>query len=352
MYLVLGLAFGNAAALTMEEPIDRLFASFVKQFVQEGDVRYATVEGRLERRAAFAENVRKVRDLNARDRHATYSVMVQWADLTDVELAVRHGSGMQRPHMVCQPTTSPPYAPLPGLSPTAVPKPSLDYVELGATVPVKNQGNCSSCWAHSVIAAVEGRLKLDSGRTMPLSEQFIMDCDTNRVLKGCGGGLAERVFQWLTKPGKKAVGIANAAQYPYVSASGIDPTSGKCNKAVPRVAQIHGFGKVNGDSQSMLAAATEYGVLSVCMDVTPLHFYKSGIITKPQCGETSNHCVAIVGYGTDNGQDYWKVRNSYGTQFGEEGYFRIERSSGGEAAPCGMSGCVLAVTGANFTTTG
>jgi hypothetical protein len=330
-----------------------LFAQFMKQFVQAGDERYASAEGRRTRRAAFDANVRKVRELNARDPHATYSAMVPWADLTEAELARRHGVGGgvggASPRMVCQFSQDPPYAPPAALSPTATPKPSLDWVALGATVPVKNQGNCSSCWAHSAIAMVEGRLKIDTGNTTSLSEQFIMDCDKNRVLKGCGGGLSERVMQWLTEPGKQKVGIASAAQYPYVSASGVDPTKKQCHKSSPRVAQLTGFGTVSGDSQSMLAAATEFGVLSVCMDNHPLMFYKSGIITGPQCGTTSNHCVNIVGYGTENGQDYWKVRNSFGAQWGEVGYFRIERSSGNPAAPCGMSGCVLAATGANFT---
>ena len=337
-----------------DEPIERLFTEFFGRFVQPGDERYASAAGRLARRAAFADNVQTVRELNLHDPHATYSVMVPWADLTAPELARWHGGGgvaSQQPRMVCQFSQDPPYAPPAALSPTATPKPSLDYVALGATVPVKDQGNCSSCWAHSAIAAVEGRLKLDTGNTTSLSEQYIMDCDKNRGgLKGCGGGLPERVLQWLTKAGKKTVGVASAGQYPYVSRSGVDPTKKQCDHAAPLVAQVEGFGTVAGDAQSMLAAATQYGVLSVCMDSHPLTFYKSGIITSPQCSAvTSNHCVAIVGYGTENGQDYWKVRNSYGTQFGEQGYFRIERLSGSPAAPCGMSGCVLAVTGATFT---
>lgn len=113
-----------------------------------------------------------------------------------------------------------------------------------------------------------------------------------------------------------------------------------------------GMGIVAGDSHSMLAAATQYGVLGVAMDASPLQFYKSGVITNvSECSEVlSNHAVAIVGYGVDDGVEYWKVRNSYGTQFGEEGYFRIERFHGAQGAQCGISGCVVAATGAEYIT--
>ena len=154
-----------------------------------------------------------------------------------------------------------------------------------------------------------------------------------------------REVQWLTTPHG---GVSSTALYPYTSASGVDPTP-KCKKSVPNVAKLTGFGVVPGDSKSMLSGNTEYGVMSVAMDSKPLQFYKKGIITNPNCSPTGgNHAIAIVGYGTEHGVAYWKVRNSYGTAFGESGYFRIQRSTGAEAAPCGMSGCVVAATGATY----
>ena len=98
----------------------------------------------------------------------------------------------------------------------------------------------------------------------------------------------------------------------------------------------------------MLASITQYGVLSVAMDASVLQFYTSGIITDfSGCGDTNNHAVAIVGYGTEGSVDYFKVRNSYSTEFGEEGYFRISREA---AEGCGMYNCVVAGTGASFIT--
>ena len=249
------------------------------------------------------------------------------------------------PDMVCQFETPPQQ-----LTPTTEPKDSLDYVALGATAPVKNQGECSSCWAHAVTAVAEGRLKLDTGHLTSLSVQDLMDCDKSRLCKGCCGGLPERSLQWLAA--SPANGIASEADYPYTSGTGTDPTQGHCNKTAPRIARVTGMGIVAGDSHSMLAAATQYGVLGVAMDASPLQFYKSGVIANvSECSEVlSNHAVAIVGYGVDDGVEYWKVRNSYGAQFGEEGYFRIERFDGAQGAPCGISGCVVAATGAEYIT--
>ena len=296
---------------------------------------------RLKRFEVFSANLDKIEELNANDAHAQYSHLTPWADLTNTEFTSMHG--LDSPSMICQFATPPPK-----LKPTAVPKSSIDYVALGATVAVKNQGKCASCWAHASTAVVEGRLKLDTGHITSLSEQYLMDCDSARVCKGCCGGLGERTLQWLASP--HTPGIASEEQYPYASASGNDPTSKHCNKTCPLVAAVKGFGQVQGDSASMLAASTEYGILSVAMDSSVLQFYKSGVITAVEnCSTvTSNHQVAIVGYGTSEGVDFWKVRNSYGSEFGEQGYFRIERSSGDEAAPCGMSGCVTAVTGAAY----
>ena len=322
----------------------KLFTEFQTVFKRK----YKNEQERLTRYKIFHENMEKIEYLNSVDNHqrATYSHLTQWADMTETEFTNMHGYSSSNidetntPDTICQLLI-----PGPHLSPTMKPKASLDYVALGATVAVKNQGKCGSCWAHATTAVVEGRLKIDTGNTTSLSEQYLMDCDTTRVCNGCCGGLPERTLQWLAN--STCPGIASEQQYPYESESGTDPTTGKCKSSIPLVAKVTGFGIVNGEASSMLSASNEYGVLSVTMDSKPLQFYKSGIITNPKCTSTGNHAVAIVGYGVDNGVNYWKVRNSYGKQFGEDGYFRIIRSLSGISA-CGMSGCVVASTGAEY----
>ena len=161
-----------------------------------------------------------------------------------------------------------------------------------------------------------------------------MDCDTTRVCNGCCGGLPERTLQWLAN--STCPGIASEQQYPYESESGTDPTTGKCKSSIPLVAKVTGFGIVNGEASSMLSASNEYGVLSVTMDSKPLQFYKSGIITNPKCTTTGESCSCNCWVCVDNGE-YWKVRNSYGKQFGEDGYFQL--SGIYQVFHHGMSGC-------------
>ena len=331
------LAVGTTSAASFATgPEVKLFEEFEVMFER----RYTTAEERLDRYNVFKDNLKRINELNnSTGGTAVYSHLTQWADSTKHEFTTMHGF---LPQTVCQFAT-----PAPTLSPTATPKSSLDYVALGATVGVKNQGKCGSCWAHATTAVVEGRLKIDTGNITSLSEQYLLDCDPKRVCQGCCGGLPERTLQWLAS--ESCPGIASEQQYPYASGSGTDPTKNQCKSNVPLVGNVTGMGVLNGDARSMVSGSTEYGIIGVAMDSSPLQFYKSGIITNPKCTDTSNHAVAIVGYGAENGVDYWKVRNSYSTKFGEDGYFRIERyASGGDGAPCGMSGCVVAATGAKY----
>ena len=159
-------------------------------------------------------------------------------------------------------------------------------------------------------------------------------------------GLPERAIQWLAGDSgglpREGQGIASEADYPYVSGSGTDPSAGHCNSSPPLVAKLKGFGVLAKPSAtSVVSATTQYGVLATSMDSRVLQLYKSGIITNSQVCSGSNHIVAIVGYGTEGGVDYLKVRNSYGTQFGEDGYFRISYQA---AKNCGFYSCVIAGT--------
>ena len=285
------MIMGLTAAETHAASVDALFTQFTSKFGKE----YGSVDERAQRMTVFAANVDRVKELNHRDAHANYSYLTRWADVTAAEFQSIHGLAPQTQCQLIEPA--------PTLHPTAEPKDSIDYVALGATVEVKDQGDCGSCWAHATTAAVEGRLKLDEGKTTSLSVEFLMDCDTARVCQGCCGGLSERAMQWLSG----SPGIASTEDYPYTSADGSDGR--RCNSSAPLAAKVTGYGIVPGDS--LPSAITEYGVLATAMDSSPLQFYTGGVITDVQgCQSTANHAVAIVGYGTDSGVDYWKVRTT------------------------------------------
>lgn len=299
-----------------------------EEFISKYKKNYSEAEH--ERRfSAFQKNLKRIPELSAQegDDGAKFTYLTPFADLDPHEY---HGYTGSANGAACQ--WSEKYGPGPILQPTATPRHTLDYVTEGAVTPVKNQGDCPSCWAHGAIAVVEGRLKLDTGKLTSLSEQWLLDCDKDRVLKGCSGGIPERAMSWLVHSG---AGVPSSADYPYTQANE------KCKKGVTPVAHVVSFGVVGGDGtpKSVASALTQYGPIATAMDFNMVHLYKSGILTNPLCG-VANHVMTFVGYGTENGVDYWKIKNSWGTDFGEEGYWRLIRNPTGKCNP-GVGGCQI-----------
>ncbi|XP_034481884.1 cathepsin L-like [Drosophila innubila] len=196
-----------------------------------------------------------------------------------------------------------------------IPK-SVDWRKLNAVTPVKDQGKCGSCWAFAAVATLEGRHFLKTKELINLSEQNLVDCSKRN--KGCNGGL----ITWALKYIKKNRGIDTAKSYPY------EAEQHHCRFSKLNVgATVLGIKKVRKRRESELAAAvaTE-GPIGVAVDASPFHHYRRGVLRK-RCHKRANHAVTVVGYGTDHkGLDYWLVKNSWGTPFGENGYIRMARN--------------------------
>jgi len=193
---------------------------------------------------------------------------------------------------------------------------SLDWNDKGAVTPVKNQGQCGSCWAFSTTGSVEGATQISTGKLLSLSEQQLVDCSRSEGNMGCNGGLMDYGFEYIIKNG----GIGAEDSYPYTARDGM------CKSSIKSVASISSYKDVKSGSEKSLMDAVQKGPVSIAIeaDQTGFQFYHGGVFDG-NCGRNLDHGVLLVGYGTDSGKDFWLVKNSWGATWGEKGYIRLVR---------------------------
>jgi len=200
----------------------------------------------------------------------------------------------------------------------ALPK-AVDWVKQGAVTPVKNQRHCGSCWAFSTTGAVEGALAIATGKLVSLSEEELVQCDTNGD-HGCKGGLMDNAFEWIAEGNP----LCTESTYPYTSGAGL---TGTCKKACNGEVSLTSHKDVpSGDEEALRAAVAKQPVsVAIEADKSAFQLYQSGVIDSASCGKELDHGVLVVGYGTDTatGKDYWKIKNSWGGTWGEDGFVRV-----------------------------
>lgn len=196
--------------------------------------------------------------------------------------------------------------------------PAIDWTTKGAVNAVKNQGQCGSCWAFSAVANLEGVNFVTNGNLLNLSEQQLVDCSQAYGNYGCNGGLMDNAFKYV-----KDFGIEATTDYPYKA---VDQ---KCQYDASKKTKVTvtGFTDVPANNCAALETFVAARPTSVAVAANGGFMrYSSGVYTDKSCGTGLNHGVTAVGYGTDSGMPFWKVRNSWGTNWGEAGYIRMQKN--------------------------
>jgi len=287
---------------------------------------YQSEQERNERFHNFQKNMEKIKQLNFQSKNAVYGV-TKFSDYTEEEFRSKVLS--RRPRIsssfvdlnfevanfsVCAASFRFPEMCTGSLE-------NVDWRQKGVVTEVKDQGECGSCWSFGTTGDIEGGWFLAGNKLIPLSEQMLVSCDYTDY--GCGGGLQSTAFEFIMKVG----GIESEEFYPYTSGSG---DSFKCHMNKKRfVANISSWVQVsqNKDEAKIAEYVQKNGPITIAINANPMQLYQKGIDNPSSCDpDELNHAVLIVGFGsTPDGTDYWIIKNSWGTNWGEDGYYRIVR---------------------------
>jgi len=309
------------------------FERYVKDFGKK-----YTLEERNRRQKLFETELASVRKHNA-EGHTWKQGVNKFSDWTQEEKRARlygnivamKGQTMSKPEKVYKAMATP----------ANLPK-SVDWrtVQPPVVTPVKDQGQCGSCWAHAAVEAIESAVARTTGNLHVLSQQQITSCTPNPKqcggTGGCGGAIYELGIDYVVQNG----GIAQEWSQPYLSYWGKSPACpAKINATV---AQVTGYTSVtHNDGVAMHEALALQGPLAVSVDASAWASYESGVFAG--CSYAKNismdHAVQAVGYGvdSDSGLNYWIIRNSWSAGWGESGFIRLLRAANGASEACGWN---------------
>ena len=322
--LLLTLALSVVLAFEPEhEKESYIFARF-QDFLKKENKKYTTVEEYMARFQIFKKNYLKLESFTVTS-DKSYSVGInKFADMTPQEFRRNYLNLDVKLMDVLKAKSE-------HISFTEEAPATWDWRAQGAVGPVKDQGQCGSCWAFSTVGNLEGLNYIKTKTMVQFSEQQLVDCDKGQD-QGCNGGLMENAFNYI----KSAGGLEKSADYKYTA------KDGTCKFAKTKSAiQVTGFNfAASQDEEVIKSFLYSTGPLAIALNADTLQFYNGGIIEADatECDPQGiNHGVTMVGYGSENGQDFWIVKNSWGSNWGEQGFFRMARGKG----TCGVNTYVV-----------
>jgi C1A family cysteine protease len=290
-----------------ESIVFKRFTEFTHKFNKV----YASVEEFQSRFEIFKSNLLEVLAVDTFSGPHTKGV-TKFFDLTKDEFRAQY-LNLKVKQGWCQPSQ------LKFLSEVSAIPAELDWRAKGAVSPVKDQGQCGSCWAFSTVGYLESQWLIKNKSSQTFSEQQLVDCDN--VDAGCNGGLMQAAFEYV-----QTNGIEADTKYPYTARG----QTCKFNKAsvVSTVSDVQCF-EDNTDEQ-VKQYLNSIGPLAIALDATDFQYYDSGVL---KCeGSQLDHGVLLVGYGSEDGEDFWIVKNSWGKNWGESGFVRISTKAGENCA--------------------
>jgi len=301
MKVLLLVALLAAAAMAYTEKEYR--AAFLK-FIKDNNRHYTQAEFATKYRT-FKNNMDFVESWNANPEHHRVAVN-KFADLTVAEFSAMYLGTRAT-------INGGTYVP-------SVTTDTVDWRTKGAVTPIKNQGQCGSCWAFSTTGSTEGAHFLAKGALVSLSEQNLVDCSNAEGNQGCNGGLMTQAFDYIIKN----KGIDTEASYPYTA------QNGNCHYSTANIGStLVTYVNVQTGSEADLVVKINKGPTSVAIDASHSSFqlYHTGIYYEPACSSTAlDHGVLAVGYGSTGSKDYYIVKNSWGTDWGMAGYIDMSRN--------------------------
>jgi len=303
-----------AVALASTQNLEqrRKFVEFQQRY---GKV-YATQDEFEHRFRIFSDNLKKSAQLAKVNPKASFGVN-KFSDLTSEEFASTHLMNVDFSNYVAPPKKDASVAGkinARGCNPDAT---NYNWVSCGVVTPIYNQGACGSCWAFSATETIESYFALAGNTLTQLAMEQIVDCDTGGEDQGCNGGFPTGAYQYVESAG----GIEPLSDYPYTAGEG---ESGSCAfDSSDVVADVTNYVSIDGETGLyQQTSSASGGPVSVCVDASSWQSYTGGILT--QCGDDVDHCVQLVGYANyGESGSYWVVRNSWGEDWGENGFIYI-----------------------------